>query len=185
MRVSAVPLALPWMRARNVFVADSGNQGGKRDSRSKKVLHQAQLCQETLGGGFSFSSRWRCGGRERQRLRRRYRQQCGERDSGGGRLHHGQQLGQRLQLSLWRRGGRSGNVFVADAGKQCGEGDSGGGRLHHGQHLGQRLTQSLGVAVDGTETSSSPDCGNNAVKEILPAGAVYAELRWPIGRRRS
>ena len=80
----------------NVYVADSLNNAVKEILAVNGSI-PATPAIETLGGGFKATLR-RCGGRKRERLRRRYIQQCGERDSA--RMRHLQlrhHLGQRLQ----------------------------------------------------------------------------------------
>ena len=86
----------------------------QRDRHSQHLRHRRQARRwssarprrATLGGGFN-SSRWRGGGRQRQRLCCRYRQQRGEGDAR--RLRFVQlrdDAGRRLQRPRWRGRGR-------------------------------------------------------------------------------
>jgi DNA-binding beta-propeller fold protein YncE len=94
----------------NVYVADYNNNAVKE----MPAGCTSSSCVTTLGGGFS-GPHWRGGGRQRQRLRRRLRQQCGEGDAR--RLHVLQlrdHAGRRLQQPEGVAVDGSGNVYVAD-----------------------------------------------------------------------
>ena len=103
---SASPSGVAVDGSGNVFVADTGNIG-EGDCGGRRLHHV-----NTLGSGFNCPRRG--GGRQRQRLRRRYRQQCGEGDCGGGRLHHVNTLGSGFNQPYGVAVDGSGNVFVAD-----------------------------------------------------------------------
>ena len=97
----------------NVFVADHGNNAVKEIPFGCITSSLRQYVGQRLQPAL-----WRCGGWERQRLRRRFRQQCGERDSGG-RWQHPRicdinTLGGGFNQPLGVAVDGSGNVFVAD-----------------------------------------------------------------------
>ena len=103
----------------------------------------------TLGSGFSSPYGVACG-RERKCLRRRLRKQRGEGDSGGGRLHHGQHPGQRIQHPFGVAVDGSGNVFVADTGNNAVKEIVAAGGYTTVNILGSGFSGPSGVAVDGS-----------------------------------
>ncbi len=84
----------------NVFVADDGNNAVK-----EILAAGGYTTVNTLGSGFSLPTGVAVDGSGNVFVADCL-QQCGERDSGGGWLHHANTIGQRLQLSLRRCGGR-------------------------------------------------------------------------------
>ena len=99
----------------NVYVADAGNNAVKE----MPAGCASSSCVTTLGGGFNVSLR-RGGGRQRQRLCRRLRQQRGEGDARRLRLVElRDHAGRRLQLSQGVAVDGSGNVYVADTGNNA------------------------------------------------------------------
>ena len=107
-------MAWRWTASGNVFVADYGNNAVK-----EILAAGGYTTVNTLGSGFNWPA-WRGGGRERQRLRRRYRTTMRSR-----------RLWRRAatpRSTPWAAGSASpsgvavdgsGNVFVADTGNNA------------------------------------------------------------------
>ena len=154
----------------NVFVADDDNNAVKEILAVRRLHH----CVNTLGGGFSFPH-GRGGGRKRQCLRRRYRQQCGEGDSGGGRLL---QLVKTLGSGFTALGvavDGSGNVFVADSNNNAVKEILAAGGYATSTRWAAAST-ARGVAVDGSGNVFVADNGNEHVGGVETGAGDFGTI---------
>ena len=157
----------------NVFVADTGNNavkeilaaGATPRSRRWAAASTCPLAWRWTGAATSSSP---------------IRQQRGAGDSGGGRLHHGQDVGQRLLRPTGVAVDGSGNVFVADTGndavKEILAVLAVTATTH--QHVGQRLRLApMALRWTGAGTSSSPIRGQQCGERDSGGGRLTPRSR--------